>query len=42
MAGLSESTVKHRLSVLFQQLDVKDRTQAAIYAMAHGLVNSPV
>jgi DNA-binding NarL/FixJ family response regulator len=40
--GLAESTVKNRLSILFQKLDVKDRTQAAIYAMTHGLVNSPV
>ncbi len=36
--GLAESTVKNRLSILFQKLDVKDRTQAAIYAMTHGLV----
>jgi DNA-binding NarL/FixJ family response regulator len=40
--GLAESTVKNRLSILFQKLDVKDRTQAAIYAMTHGLVSSPV
>ena len=41
--GLAESTVKNRLSILFQKLDVKDRTQAAIYAMTHGLVTtSPV
>ncbi|MFW6074948.1 MAG: response regulator [Chloroflexota bacterium] len=39
--GLAESTVKNRLSILFQKLDVKDRTQAAIYAMTHGLVTSP-
>jgi len=38
--GLAESTVKNRLSILFQKLDVKDRTQAAIYAMTHGLVTS--
>jgi DNA-binding NarL/FixJ family response regulator len=35
--GLAESTVKNRLSILFQKLEVKDRTQAAIYAMTHGL-----
>lgn len=40
--GLAESTVKNRLSILFQKLDVKDRTQAAIYAMTHGLVATPV
>lgn len=35
---LAESTVKNKLSVLFQKLDAKDRTQAAIYAMSHGLL----
>ena len=35
---LAESTVKNRLSVLFEKLDVKDRTQAAIYALSHGLL----
>jgi DNA-binding NarL/FixJ family response regulator len=39
---LAESTVKNRLSILFQKLDVKDRTQAAIYAMTHGLIAQPV
>ena len=38
--GLAESTVKNRLSILFQKLNVKDRTQAAIYAMTHGLVTT--
>ncbi len=33
----AESTVKNRLSVLFQKIDVTDRTQAAIYAITHGL-----
>lgn len=36
--SLAESTVKNRLSILFQKLDAKDRTQAAIYAMTHGLL----
>ncbi|HUZ02962.1 MAG TPA: response regulator transcription factor [Thermomicrobiaceae bacterium] len=36
--NLAESTVKNRLSVLFEKLDVKDRTQAAIYALSHGLI----
>ncbi|MCC6628862.1 MAG: response regulator transcription factor [Chloroflexi bacterium] len=35
---LAESTIKNKLSVLFQKVDVKDRTQAAIYAMSHGLL----
>lgn len=39
---LAESTVKNRLSILFEKLDVKDRTQAAIYAMSHGLIEQPV
>lgn len=39
---LAESTVKNRLSILFEKLDVKDRTQAAIYAMSHGLIQQPV
>lgn len=37
---LAESTVKNKLSVLFQKLDAKDRTQAAIYAMSHGLLSN--
>jgi DNA-binding NarL/FixJ family response regulator len=36
--SLAESTVKNKLSILFQKLDAKDRTQAAIYAMSHGLL----
>lgn len=35
---LAESTVKNRLSHLFEKLGVKDRTQAAIYALSHGLI----
>jgi DNA-binding NarL/FixJ family response regulator len=35
---LAESTVKNRLSLLFEKLGVKDRTQAAIYALTHGLL----
>lgn len=35
---LAESTVKNRLSLLFDKLEVKDRTQAAIYALSHGLI----
>jgi DNA-binding NarL/FixJ family response regulator len=36
----AESTVKNRLSVLFQKIDVADRTQAAVYAITHGLAPS--
>lgn len=36
--NLAESTVKNRLSLLFEKLEVKDRTQAAIYALSHGLI----
>ncbi|HZR99604.1 MAG TPA: response regulator transcription factor [Chloroflexota bacterium] len=33
----AESTVKNRLSVTFQKIGVADRTQAAVYAITHGL-----
>lgn len=36
--GLAESTVKNSLSALFSKLMVSDRTQAAIYALRHGIV----
>ncbi|HEY2595555.1 MAG TPA: response regulator transcription factor [Chloroflexota bacterium] len=35
--SLAESTVKNRLSVLFEKIGVQDRTQAAIYAVRHGI-----
>jgi len=38
--SLAESTVKNRLSLLFEKLGVRDRTQAAIYAVLHGLLNT--
>lgn len=34
---IAESTVKNRLSVLFSKIGVQDRTQAAIYAITHGI-----
>lgn len=34
---IAESTVKNRLSVVFQKIQVADRTQAAVYAITHGL-----
>ncbi len=35
--GFAESTVKNRLSVLFQKIGVQDRTQAAIFAITQGI-----
>ncbi len=34
----SEKTVKNYLSVIFQKLSIRDRTQAAIFAFRHGLI----
>lgn len=39
--SLAESTVKNRLSVLFDKIGVKDRTQAAIFALANGVLQQP-
>ena len=36
--GLAESTVKNNLSALFQKIDVRDRTQAVLYAFDRGIV----
>jgi NarL family two-component system response regulator LiaR len=36
--SLAESTVKNRMSQLFGKIGVLDRTQAAIYAITHGIV----
>lgn len=36
---LSEGTVKNYVSSIFEKLDVNDRTQAAIYAIRHGLAD---
>jgi DNA-binding NarL/FixJ family response regulator len=35
---LSEKTVKTHVASILQKLDVKNRTQAALYALQHGLV----
>jgi DNA-binding NarL/FixJ family response regulator len=35
---ISEKTVRNRLSLVFQQLHLKNRTEAALYAMREGLV----
>ena len=37
---IGDRTVKSHLSAVFQKLDVTDRTQAALYAVRHGLVES--
>ncbi len=37
---IGDRTVKSHLSAIFQKLDVTDRTQAALYAVRHGLVES--
>ncbi len=36
--NFAESTVKNKLSVLFEKINVEDRTQAAIYAITHGIM----
>ncbi|MBW8009619.1 MAG: response regulator transcription factor [Chloroflexi bacterium] len=36
---LSEKTVRNRLSLVFKQLNLKNRTEAALYALRKGLVN---
>ena len=40
--NLAESTVKNNLSSLFQKINVRDRTQAVLYAFAEGVVTKPV
>lgn len=37
--GLSEKTVRNRLTVIFSKLHVNNRTQAALYLLRRGLVN---
>jgi DNA-binding NarL/FixJ family response regulator len=36
--GLAESTIKNQLGSLFSRIGVSDRTQAALYAFAHGIL----
>jgi PAS domain S-box-containing protein len=38
---ISEKTVRNRLSLIFRRLHLKNRTEAALYAMRSGLVESP-
>ena len=35
--SISEKTVKNHISNIFRKLDINDRTQAAIYAIGHGI-----
>ena len=35
---ISEKTVKNHISNIFRKLDVQDRTQAAVYAIKHRIV----
>jgi NarL family two-component system response regulator LiaR len=37
---IGDRTVKSHLSAIFQKLNVEDRTQAALYAVRHGLVDN--
>ena len=37
--SLAESTVKNNLSSLFHKIDVRDRTQAVLYAIDTGIVS---
>lgn len=37
---IAEKTVRNRLSLVFNQLQLKNRTQAALYAMREGLLQS--
>lgn len=40
--GLSDKTVKSHLATLYRKMDVANRTQAAMVALAWGLVDAPV
>lgn len=37
--GLSEKTIRNRLTVIFEKLHVSNRTQAALYALRRGLAS---
>ncbi len=38
---LSEKTIKNYITSIFQKLQTTDRTQAAVYAIQHGLISNP-
>jgi DNA-binding NarL/FixJ family response regulator len=35
---ISQQTVKNHISSILRKLDVKDRTEAAVYALRHGWI----
>jgi DNA-binding NarL/FixJ family response regulator len=37
---LSEKTIKNYITSIFQKLQMNDRTQAAVYALQHGLISN--
>jgi NarL family two-component system response regulator LiaR len=37
---LSEKTIKNYITSIFQKLQMSDRTQAAVYALQHGLISN--
>jgi DNA-binding NarL/FixJ family response regulator len=39
--GISEKTVKSHLTNVYRHIGVSDRTQAAMWARSHGLVETP-
>ncbi len=39
--AVSEKTVRNRLSLVFRRLHLKNRTEAALYAMRQGLIEAP-
>lgn len=39
---LSEKTIKNYVTSIFQKLQTNDRTQAAVYAIQHGLISNPL
>ena len=39
--SLAEKTVRNRLSAIFRQLQVENRTQAALYALRKGIIDEP-
>ena len=39
---LSSETIKSHVSTTIQKLGVRDRTQAAVYALTHGLVDANI
>lgn len=40
--SVSETTIKGHVANILSKLELQDRTQAAVYAVRHGLANTPV